>query len=52
MERERVREARLRDLRAAIEAGDEDPFMPLDIEQIIRKAEEGRAASKNTGQSR
>jgi antitoxin ParD1/3/4 len=51
MERERVREAHLHDLRAAIQAGDEGPFIPLDIEQIIRDAENDTANPTNTGQS-
>jgi antitoxin ParD1/3/4 len=40
MERERKREAKLQDLRAVVAEGDKGPFIPLDIEQIIREAEE------------
>lgn len=51
MERERRREAKLQDLRAAIDEGDEGPFIPLDIEQIIREADEEARASQDNGQN-
>ena len=40
MERERRREAKLQDLRAAIAEGLVGSSIPMDIEQIIREAEE------------
>ncbi len=48
-ERDQIREAKLRDLRAAIEEGvnSGDPI-PLDVEKIIREAREERAARKNS----
>lgn len=51
MERERRREAKLQDLRAAIEEGDKGPFVPLDVEQIIREAEEEYRNEQKNGQS-
>lgn len=41
MERDRIREMKLRDLRTAIDEGfNSGPSEPLDIEDIIREAEE------------
>ncbi len=51
MERERIREAKLQDLRAAVAEGDKGPFIPLDIEQIIREIEEEAANQQDNGQS-
>jgi antitoxin ParD1/3/4 len=51
MERERLRETKLQALKTALEEGEQGPFVPLDIEQIIRDAEIETANPTNTGQS-
>ncbi len=53
MERDRIRQARLNDLRAALDEGDaSDPTSPLDIEEIINRGEARRAARQQaTGQT-
>lgn len=48
MERERVREAKLQDLRAAVDEGDKSgDAVPLDIEKLITKSEQRRASRKH-----
>ncbi|MEI6043234.1 MAG: type II toxin-antitoxin system ParD family antitoxin [Chloroflexota bacterium] len=49
MERDRIREAKLRDLRTAIDEGEAsgDPI-PLDIEKIIARGEQRRAERNQT----
>lgn len=49
MERDRIREAKLRDLRAALEEGEAsgDP-VPLDIEQVIARGKQRRAERRRT----
>lgn len=47
MERDLIREAKLRDLRVALDEGENSgDTVPLDIEKIIAKSEQRRAESK------
>jgi len=53
MERDRIRQAKITDLRAALDEGEASgPSVPLDIEAIINRGDARRAARKQaTGQA-
>jgi len=46
MERDRTREAKLRDLRAALDEGEASPDVPYNIENVIARGRKRRAEKK------
>jgi len=48
-EHQQLHEAKVRDLRAALEEGESSPDLPFDIEKIIERGKERRARNQSRG---
>jgi antitoxin ParD1/3/4 len=48
-EHQQLHEAKLRDLRAALDEGENSPDVPFDIEKIIERGKERRARNQSRG---